>query len=230
MSNKKIFTIDSKNKPDFKKLFKKNLESGTSSSVTNVNYDDDDAYNSYWDGLSESLINGFSEEYSGLSVLDLKNFFFPSIGKKKTKQRKSIVDEEKRKIAKAKKVARIEKQRKERERVLEVESYDFTHSNESEWDGDFLEDSSDKKIYFYYDVTDPDRNICFKSLYEFDDFCERNGYEVDEEEVIRLMNRNVSHCCLNPSKEGYIISAEAYGTLWYDCVDDTEVGAEQFAQ
>lgn len=77
-------------------------------------------------------------------------------------------------------------------------------------------------VYFYNDINDPD-NSCetFYSLAEFDQFLEDNGIIVSELESSQIMNRPVSHCCINPltEKSGIkeLISASNFGSLQWDC-------------
>ena len=82
----------------------------------------------------------------------------------------------------------------------------------------------DKIIYYYPDYLDSENRKVFNNIYEFDTFLDEEGIHVPEEETTNLLNRNVSHCSLNPKsrlKDGVLelISSNSYLDLKYNCSD-----------
>lgn len=97
----------------------------------------------------------------------------------------------------------------------------------SEEDMMYDEQMNDKTIYFYRDVNNPDRSEVFYNLYDFDMFLDEEGIEVSEQEVQNLMNREVSHCCVNPDIKAtrgtvQLITDSSYGGLYWTSHSDEE--------
>ena len=84
----------------------------------------------------------------------------------------------------------------------------------------------DTMIFWYDDVDNPDNNLTFYSIFDFDKFLEENGINVSSEEINNLMSRGLSHCCLNPSKcrDGIleIMSDSSYGGLRWACAESDD--------
>ena len=86
---------------------------------------------------------------------------------------------------------------------------------------------SDKMIYFYHNVNNPDKNVdLFYSVYDFDQFLTEHGIEISDSEIQKIINREISHCCLDPisltlgMKE--ILSDNSYGSLRWACAESNE--------
>lgn len=111
--------------------------------------------------------------------------------------------------------------------------------NKKVFDADFNESSmlydaelNSKTIYYYRDVNNPNDCEIFNSLHEFDEFMNEEGIEVSDEEVTKIMSREISHCALNPNdriakNRLRIMSSSSYGDLRftnaeleYECLYD----------
>ena len=87
----------------------------------------------------------------------------------------------------------------------------------------------EKTIYYYRDINQPDDVEIFDNLHDFDNFLSEEGIEIGDDEVNKLMSRDISHCCLNPidrfnKNRLRIMSSSSYGDLRfsnaeleYDC-------------
>ena len=87
----------------------------------------------------------------------------------------------------------------------------------------------EKTVYYYRDINQPDDVEIFDNLHDFDNFLSEEGIEIGDDEVNKLMSRDISHCCLNPidrfnKNRLRIMSSSSYGDLRfsnaeleYDC-------------
>ena len=86
-------------------------------------------------------------------------------------------------------------------------------------DNDYDDDY--KIIYYYRDINTPDDYNEFTNLYEFEEFLNEEGISIPSFEVVNLMTRCVSHCCINPSDrlngKLNLITDSSYGSLVYEC-------------
>lgn len=88
-------------------------------------------------------------------------------------------------------------------------------------------DFGDKEVYYYRDYNDPDTYEKFFSLYEFDEFCNSEGIYVSQEEVMNLMRRDISHCCIDPASaslygQASLVTDSSYGGLRWACAESDE--------
>lgn len=87
-------------------------------------------------------------------------------------------------------------------------------------------DSDEVTIYFYRDINNPDDKEIFYNLYEFNEFLNSEGIFVNSYETRNLLNRSISHCCVDPSLveikgEPWLVSDSSYGGLaWSVCGND----------
>lgn len=94
---------------------------------------------------------------------------------------------------------------------------------------DVLCDSDEVTIYFYRDINNPDDKAIFYNLYEFNEFLDSEGIFVNSYETRNLLNRSISHCCVDPSLveskgEPWLISDSSYGGLaWSVCGSNDEL-------
>lgn len=91
---------------------------------------------------------------------------------------------------------------------------------------DNLYDNDEVTIYFYRDINDPDNKEIFYSLYDFNEFLDSEGIYVSQYETRQLLNRSISHCCIDSSFGGepWLLSDSSYGGLaWSVCHDNDEV-------
>jgi hypothetical protein len=83
-------------------------------------------------------------------------------------------------------------------------------------------------IYFYRDINNPDDKVIFHSLYEFNEFLDSEGIYVSDTETRQLMNRSISHCCVDPNivgikNEPWLVSDSSYGCLSWSVSDDDDL-------
>lgn len=96
---------------------------------------------------------------------------------------------------------------------------------------DTLCDSDEVTIYFYRDINNPDTKEIFYNLYEFNEFLESEGIFVSKYETKQLMNRSISHCCIDPAfvgikSEPWLISDSSLGSLvWQVCGSNDDISA-----
>lgn len=80
-----------------------------------------------------------------------------------------------------------------------------------------------KEIFFYIDYADKNNRIEFNSLYDFDDFCNVNGYSVPQYLAEDLAYRRKSHCCLNPTLKDMgkyeVIGSSDYADMYYEACE-----------
>lgn len=94
-------------------------------------------------------------------------------------------------------------------------------------DAEYLYDIDNVTIYFYRDINNPDDKDIYYSLFEFNEFLESEGIYVSEYEVRKLMNRSISHCCIDPSiigfkSEPWLVSDSSYGGLSWSVSGDND--------
>lgn len=75
-------------------------------------------------------------------------------------------------------------------------------------------------VYFYNDINNPDDYELFDNLYRFDEYLSTNGIHINEYEVQKILNRDISHCC-SVTKDGVCqcISDHSYSSLYFECCD-----------
>ena len=74
-----------------------------------------------------------------------------------------------------------------------------------------------KTIFFYKDINNPDDYEEFYNLFDFDDYLRSNGIQISEYEVQKILNRDISHCCVtNKDGEPWLVSDHNYGSLYYE--------------
>ena len=94
---------------------------------------------------------------------------------------------------------------------------------------DYLYDTDEVTIYFYRDINNPDNKEIFYSLYEFNEFLDSEGIYISNYETKQLLNRSISHCCIDPSfkslkGEPWLMSDSSYGGLaWSSCNDSDDL-------
>lgn len=105
--------------------------------------------------------------------------------------------------------------------------YDYDYSPAEDmpfWDD---EDSGYKRIYFYPDYRDQDNREIFKSIKEFKEYCDDNGYHICSYEMSNLIYRTESYCCLERRDMGIerseIATFDSYGDLFYEVCDEDEL-------
>ena len=100
-------------------------------------------------------------------------------------------------------------------------------------DGQDLYDSDEVTIYFYRDINNPDDKEIFYNLYEFNEYLDSEGIYVSKYETKQLLNRSISHCCIDPSfadfkGEPWLISDSSFGGLsWTVCGDAEELLSQE---
>lgn len=82
-------------------------------------------------------------------------------------------------------------------------------------------------IKFYKDLSMSEDYLEFDNLYEFDDYCEREGIHISEKEVQLIMNRAINYCAIDPklraeNGELWIKSDSSYGSLRWECIDNDD--------
>lgn len=82
-------------------------------------------------------------------------------------------------------------------------------------------------IYFYEDYHDKYNRIEFNNLFEFDQYCKENGFNVPAYVSEEVAYSPISHCCLNPNARANgvleIMRQETYGDLYYEACDVSEL-------
>lgn len=71
-------------------------------------------------------------------------------------------------------------------------------------------------IYYYPDVNNMDERKVFFNLHDFSDYLDNMGIYVSSYEVSQILNRSISHCCIDPCYEG------SKGEPWL--VSDSSIG------
>jgi len=106
--------------------------------------------------------------------------------------------------------------------LIDVNMGDYDDLNNGGFDDIF---GNDKKIYFYYDYHDKSDYALFKTVYEFNEFCEGMGYYIDDNKIQEMIYSNEFHCCLYPDSEENGLNEVAcelsYGELFFEvCRED----------
>lgn len=82
-------------------------------------------------------------------------------------------------------------------------------------------------IYFYDDYHNKYDRVEFNNLFEFDQYCKENGFNVPSYVSEEIAYSPISHCCLNPLArergELEIMRQETYGDLYYEACDVSEL-------
>ena len=82
-----------------------------------------------------------------------------------------------------------------------------------------------KKIYYYSDMNNPDDNVStFYSVFDFDRFLDEEGISVNESDIQSLLNRSVSHCCINPFVKDRLelMTDSSFGGLHYQYAENND--------
>lgn len=98
--------------------------------------------------------------------------------------------------------------------------YSDVKNNMFDWRGD------DKIIYFYNDIDTPDDVEIFYNVFDFDKFLDEEGISVNDSEIDNLLNRSVSHCCINPIERlkgnNTLLTESSYGNLRWECAESND--------
>lgn len=95
--------------------------------------------------------------------------------------------------------------------------------NSDDSDDDFYD--NEVCIYYYRDINDYDNRIKFDNYHDFDEFLTDEGIHVTRYEIRKIMNRSISHCCIDPcciglSSELWLISDISYSGLCWSVSSD----------
>ena len=87
---------------------------------------------------------------------------------------------------------------------------------------------TDKTIYYYRDINQPEDVEIFENLHEFDNFLNEEGIEMSDDEANALINRETSFCTINPDVQKtngtvQLISDSSYGGLYWACHEDEDI-------
>lgn len=78
-----------------------------------------------------------------------------------------------------------------------------------------------KTIFFYKDINNPDDYEEFYNLFSFDDYLRNNGIQINDYEVQKILNRDISHCSVvNKDGEPWLVSDHNYGSLYYEASEN----------
>lgn len=84
-----------------------------------------------------------------------------------------------------------------------------------------------KEIWFYHDYHSKYERKEFRTLKEFEDFCDDMNFVISDETANSLVYNYESHCCLNPEslKSGLqeLVCSRSYGDMFYNVCDDNEL-------
>jgi hypothetical protein len=172
----------------------------------------DDWYDDEWDNYYDDYYDGYGNLFGGYHTHH-------------SKKKRSTIDD----TTVVKKGHKRGKRGKKKFTNKVVPLYDYDKDAVS------LYDSDEVTIYFYRDINNPDDKDIYYNLYEFNDFLENEGIYVSEYEVRQLMNRNISHCCIDPSvigikSEPWLISDSSYGGLsWNVSGDNDELLSQEYS-
>ena len=91
-----------------------------------------------------------------------------------------------------------------------------------------IEDPNNRIIYFYRDIDNPDRAEIYFNLHDFDEFLQKEGIEMSDDEVNAIINRETSFCTINPDVQKtngtvQLISDSSYGGLYWACHEDEDI-------
>lgn len=178
---------------DFNKIFKNFLSSYVPVSYNYNNFWDDD-YSDYWD---DDYLNYIHDSY------------YPHVHSHKIGN-----------------TCTVKKGKKKKSKIYDNASYKSSKSLNKKKYGRYNDlDSSigydAKTIYYYRDINDPNDYEEFYNLFDFDEFLRDNGIKITEYEVQKILNRDVSHCCcINQFGEPYLLSDNAYGTLYFEANEE----------
>jgi hypothetical protein len=101
------------------------------------------------------------------------------------------------------------------------------------YDGEEDDDISDngitdgKEIYYYPNYHEKDSRLEFNSLKDFSDFCDDNGYIVNDDVSNLIMFNRVVHTCLKPNTREYgiyeMMADTSYGGMFYEVCEASEL-------
>lgn len=162
----------------------------------------DDWYDDEWDNYYDDYYDGYGNLFGGYHSHH-------------SKKKRNTIDE----TAVVKKSHKRGKRGKKKNKCVPLYDYDK--------DALSLYGSDEVTIYFYRDINNPDDKEIYYNLYEFNDFLEDNGIYVSDFEARQLMNRSISHCCIDPSvigikSEPWLISDSSYGGLSWNVSGDND--------
>ena len=193
---------------DISALFKEYLEE-----LTNPKYDYYGCGSRYfYDWYDDEWDNYYDDYYEGYG--SLFNGYYPSHHNKK--KGNAIGN-----TAVVKKSHKRGKRGKKKFTNKCVPLYDYNKDAES------LYNIDEVTIYFYRDINNPDDKEIYYNLYEFNDFLEDEGIYVSDYEARQLMNRSISHCCIDPNivgvkSEPWLVSDSSYGGLSWNVSSDND--------
>lgn len=80
-------------------------------------------------------------------------------------------------------------------------------------------------IYYYHDINDYNNRIKFDNYNDFDEFLTDEGIHITRYEIRKIMNRSISHCCIDTcsiglSDELWLISDCSYSGLCWSVSSD----------
>lgn len=246
MSKKITLSLSDKNRPNLSALFSSYMKNRKKTGrlvrfgdmLIDVDDEDTAALLDYWD----SVFPGWDEERPD----DECEFIFPGKtlnprGDKKGKRRndpyKEYWSQEEReerwsrnlmgKSTGKKKHKRHGKSSRARYVDITEPMVGFIGDDDYEYDRLKDDDVVNPKVIFYPDYHNVDDKIAFRTVSEFNDFCEENDYFVPAYIANDLFYRNENHCCLNPvsEKRGIleIIGEGSYGELFYEVCEPDEL-------
>ena len=231
-------------RPDFKSLFKEHLDKVLSSyysynpycyGYNDYGYDDgyDDDYSELFHGCSNTLFgddvddvyyNGYSKHYGvGINHNKRKRGCRGGGRKKSSKNRTKCIplygnaddyDDD---------IVYPLRYNKNSKCNSSSSSKNVRYSDNE--DNLFSRFDDDKKIYYYSDMNNPDDNVSiFYSVFDFDRFLDEEGISVNESDIQSLLNRSVSHCCINPFVKDRLelMTDSSFGGLHYQYAENND--------
>ena len=110
--------------------------------------------------------------------------------------------------------------------IMGPDDYDVGSPDDDDIDYSGSDNSLYKRITFYNDYSERKGVEEFDNLKDFLDFCDLNGYIINEFELEDLRYRSVSHCCLSADSRhkgrNEIVSFDSYNQMYFDQVGETE--------
>lgn len=232
---KKILEINFKTKPNLLESFKKEINKPTTYSTNRYDWDDDEDWGccgGWWDSFGDYPLDydnyGFDddgydkdeEEWQAIRKELMDRYGIIDVDEKKPKNKKkthkTVSEETRKKIAK-----------KRKEKFNDDKRFYEEHDDSLDFS------TFQKKIRFYRDYENPDKYEEFTDLYTFDDFCEREGIDVSEDECRNLLLRDNSYCCINPASRNngkpMLITDSSYGGLRWACAESDDELVENYS-
>ena len=228
-------------RPDFKSLFKEHLDKVLSSyysynpycyGYNDYGYEYDDDYSELYHGCSNTLFgddvddvyyNGYTKHFGvGVNYNKRKRGCRGGSRKKSSKNRTKCIplyshddyDDD---------IVYPLKYNKNSKCTSSSSSKNVRYSDNE--DNLFSRFDDDKKIYYYSDMNNPDDNVStFYSVFDFDRFLDEEGISVNESDIQSLLNRSVSHCCINPFVKNRLelMTDSSFGGLHYQYAENND--------